>query len=205
MKATLLFDLGGVIMDIDRLRAVKAFQQLGMDNADDFFDPYCQRGLFLQLEQGLISPEEFRSAVRPLFSRNVSDEEIDAGLMKFLIGIPEERLLRLLDLRRAGCKVFLLSNTNPIMWNAFISSEFRKLGGDFSTYFDGGVTSFEAKCCKPDARIYQLAQQKLGIIPAETVFFDDGLANVEAARQLGFGAEHVTPENDFMTLTEKYL
>lgn len=205
MKATLLFDLGGVIMEIDRLRAVKAFQQLGMDNADDFFDPYCQRGLFLQLERGEISPAEFRDAVRQLFSRHVSDDEIDAGLMQFLIGIPVERLERLQALRRAGNKVFLLSNTNPIMWNAFISSEFRKLGGDISSYFDGGVTSFEAKCCKPDERIYRLAVQNLGIVPADTVFFDDGLTNVEAARALGFKAEHVTADSDFMSLTEKYL
>ncbi len=205
MKETLLFDLGGVIMDIDRMRAVRAFDKLGMENADAFFDPYCQRGLFLQLEQGHISPAEFRDAVRPLFSRVVNDDEIDAGLMQFLIGIPVERLERLAALRRAGRRVYLLSNTNPIMWNAFIAEEFGKLGGDISAYFDGGVTSFEAKCCKPDARIYRLAEHKLGLKPEETVFFDDGLTNVEAARALGFKAEHVTAENDFMTLTEKYL
>lgn len=205
MKETLLFDLGGVIMDIDRLRAVKAFEQLGMQNADAFFDPYCQRGLFLQLEQGAISPDEFRAAVRPLFSRSVTDDEIDAGLMQFLIGIPSQRLERLQALRSAGHKVCLLSNTNPIMWNAFIAEEFGKLGGDFSRYFDGGVTSFEAKCCKPDAQIYRLAEQKLGLIPEHTVFFDDGLANVEAARALGFKAVHVTAQCDFMSLTEKYL
>ena len=205
MKATLLFDLGGVIMEIDRLRAVKAFQRLGMADADAFFDPYCQRGLFLQLEQGAITPDEFRNAVRPLFSQAISDSEIDDGLMQFLIGIPAERLQRLQALRQSGCRVFLLSNTNAIMWNAFISSEFRKLGGDFSTYFDGGVTSFEAKCCKPDSRIYRIAAEKLGLNPSETVFFDDGMANVEAARALGFQAEHVTADNDFMTLTAKYL
>lgn len=196
-----MFDLGGVIMDIDRSRAVRAFAELGMADADSFFDPYLQRGYFLQLEQGLISPEEFRSSVRPLFGRPVSDEEIDRGLDRFLIGIPDERLRRLKALRRAGYGVYLLSNTNPIMWNGFILNEFRKLGGDISDYFDGVQTSFSAKICKPDPRIFRLAAEKFGITPESTTFFDDGPANCRAALQLGFKAELVNEHNNFMKLT----
>lgn len=201
MTKNLLFDLGGVIMDIDRLRAVKAYKNLGMTDADSFFDPYLQRGYFGQLEAGQITPEEFRRDIRPLFSRPVSDEEIDRGLFEFLLGIPAERLKRLADLRRAGHGVYLLSNTNAIMWHGSILPEFRKLGGDISDYFDGIVTSFAVGCCKPDARIFNHAAKTLAINPAETTFFDDGPANVEAAKALGFHAELVSAERDFMTLT----
>lgn len=189
-------------MDIDRSRAVSAFAELGMADADSFFDPYLQRGYFLQLEQGLISPEEFRACVRPLFGRPVSDEEIDRGLDRFLIGIPAERLERLRALRRAGHGVYLLSNTNPIMWNGFILNEFRKLGGDISDYFNGVVTSFNAKVCKPDARIYRMAAEQFGIAPESTTFFDDGPANCSAAEQLGFKVRLVDERNNFMKLTE---
>lgn len=202
MTQSLLFDLGGVIMDIDRMRAVRAYEALGMADADRFFDPYLQRGYFLQLEEGAISPEEFRAAVRPLFSRPVTDEEIDKGLFQFLLGIPEERLRRLAELRAEGYKVYMLSNTNRIMWDGAILPEFRKLGGDISDYFDGVVTSFTVGCCKPDARIYRYAAEHLGLNPAETTFFDDGPANVEAARELGFRAELVTARRDVMALTE---
>lgn len=201
MTKNLLFDLGGVIMEIDRNRAVKAFSELGMADADAFFDPYLQRGHFLQLEQGAVSPEQFRAAVRPLFASPVSDDVMDHALEKFLIGIPVERLERLKELRRAGHNVYMLSNTNMIMWNGFIAAEFRKLGGDVNDYFDGIVTSFEAKVCKPERRIFEYTVEKLGIEPAETTFFDDGEANVEAARRFGMKAELVTPANDFMTLT----
>lgn len=203
MTRDLLFDLGGVIMDICRSRAVDAFRELGMADADSFFDPYLQRGYFGQLEAGQISADRFRREIRPLFSRPVTDAEIDAGLCRFLVGIPEERLRRLSDLRTAGHRVFMLSNTNPIMWDAYILPEFAKLGGDVSDYFDGIVTSFEAGCCKPDARIFSYAVTRLGLTPSETTFFDDGQGNVDAARALGFLAETVSdaPGHTFMDLT----
>lgn len=189
-------------MDIDRSHAVRAFERLGMKDADAFFDPYLQRGYFLQLEEGKLTPEEFRNEIRPLFDRTVTDEEIDKGLYEFLLGIPEERLERLTELRRAGYKTYMLSNTNEIMWHGAILSQFRKLGGAVGDYFDGIVTSFGVGCCKPDPRIYEYAEKFLHIEPSETTFFDDGPVNVEAARALGFKAVHITPDHDFMRATE---
>lgn len=189
-------------MNIDRSQAVNAFSRLGMADADAFFDPYQQRGLFGLLEEGQISEERFYAEVKPMFAKPVTNEEIDRGLFEFLRGIPAERLERLADLRRAGYKVFMLSNTNPIMWCGYILPEFKKLGGDISVYFDGVVTSFSVGCCKPDRRIFDYTAKHLGINPAETTFYDDGPANVEAARKFGYHAEHVTAENNFMKLTQ---
>lgn len=203
MTPSLMFDLGGVIIDIDRNRAVESFRRLGMKTARDFFDPYRQQGHFLLLEEGAVTPAQFRNNIRPLFSRPVTDNEIDRGLFDFLIGIPEQRLSRLADLRRQGHRVYLLSNTNAIMWTGAILPEFTKLGGDINDYFDGIITSFQARCCKPDARIFHLACSRFGIEPAETTFFDDSAANVNAARALGFRAELVDPQNDFMSLTSR--
>lgn len=189
-------------MNIDRLQAVNAFSRLGMKDADSFFDPYQQRGLFGLLEEGKISAKEFRRDVKPLFNRDVTDEEIDRGLFEFLRGIPEERLIRLEALRQAGHGVYLLSNTNPIMWDGYILPEFTKLGKNFNAYFDGDVESFRVGMCKPHADIFRYTLKSLNLDPAETTFFDDGAANVEAARKCGLHAEHVTPENDFMSLTK---
>lgn len=203
MTEALLFDLGGVIMDIDRMRAVRAFEELGMPDADAFFDPYRQRGILGDLEAGQISEKEFLDAVRPMFTRPVTDGEIVNGLCRFLIGIPAERLERLKALRAAGYRVGLLSNTNPIMWNAFILPEFMKLGGDISDYFDDVVTSFEAGCCKPDPVIFNLALERMAITPGETTFYDDGRGNLQEAARLGLHTELVDnadPARSFMTL-----
>lgn len=188
LTANLMFDLGGVIMDIDRSRCVAYFDTLGMDGADDFFDAYTQKGPFLLLESGQITPEEFRDMMRQKLPAGVTDPQIDRGLSLFLCGIPEYRLNLLRHLRQTGHKVWLLSNTNPIMWHNDILPEFRRQGLEISDYFDGTVTSFDAKICKPDRRIYEYALEKFGIKAAETTFFDDGPANVEAARACGMNA-----------------
>ena len=113
------------------------------------------------------------------------------------MGIPLHRLQALRDLRRRGFGIYLLSNTNPIMWRGVIASEFGKEGQRREDYFDGMVTSFDAKAAKPDARIFEYTAAELDIDPAETLFFDDSMTNVEAARACGFQAVHVAPGTEF--------
>lgn len=192
----LLFDLGGVIMDIDRNRCVTAFNELGMRGADDFLGVYGQKGDFLALERGDIDADEFRRRIRPLFDHEVTDEEIDAAFCRFLIGIPRHRLEALRKLRqRYG--VYLLSNTNPIMMESFIAEQFRQEGLEMADYFDGMVMSYKARCYKPDREIFDYTARYCGIDPAETLFLDDSQANVEAGRRAGYLGAHVAPGEEF--------
>ena len=187
-------------MDLDRNRCVEAFKELGMADADEFLGVYGQKGDFLALERGEIDAPEFRSRIRPMFSRPVTDAQIDEAFDKFLLGIPLKRLQDLRALRRGGYKVYLLSNTNPIMMEGFIANEFRKEGLEMRDYFDGAVCSYIAKCYKPEPEIFEYTCRHCGIKPEETLFFDDSQANVEAARALGFQAETVAPGTEFMDI-----
>lgn len=199
MIKNLLFDLGGVIMDIRREDCVAAFERLGMGDADAFFDPYTQTGPFGDLEEGKTSPDEFRAEMRPHIGTEVSDAQIDDALNHFLVGIPVRRLRELEELHgRYG--MYLLSNTNPIMWNSKIDSEFRKDGHDRGYYFDGMVTSFASKAVKPGKKIFDDVVSLYGIRPEETLFFDDSPANVEAARRYGYQAVLVRPGDEFAEL-----
>lgn len=204
MIKNLLFDLGGVIMDIEKERCIDAFQQLGLKDAASFFGDFGQKGPFMLIEEGRITPEEFHAAIREMMPVKVSDKEMDNAFIRFLIGIPVERL-RLLESLRRRYKIFLLSNTNPIMWNSFIASEFRKDGHDINYYFDGVVTSFEAKALKPDAKIYQYTIEKLDIRPDETIFFDDSQKNLDAACLQQFKTCLVAPDTDICTLIPQLL
>ncbi len=199
MIKNLLFDLGGVIMDIRRLNCVASFERLGMKDADSFLGEYSQKGPFLQLEEGAISEAEFRTAVRQFIDGEVSDEQIDSAFCDFLVGIPKYRLEQLRELKKQY-GIYMLSNTNSIMWHSRIAEDFRQEGLEREDYFDGIVTSFEARSIKPDAKIFHTVVEKLGIKPEETLFLDDSQKNLDAAAVLGFQTLLVTPGSEFFEL-----
>ncbi len=199
MIRNLLFDLGGVIMDIRRERCIEAFRDLGMAEPGQFLGEYVQAGPFGALEAGEITPAQFRDELRRYLPSGTTDTQIDVAFERFLIGVPVHRL-QALERLRERYRLFLLSNTNEIMWNSMIAAEFRKEGHDIAHYFDGTLTSFEARSMKPDAAIFRIAEQKFGIKPGETLFLDDSASNTEAAAALGFAVMTVPPGSEFMTL-----
>lgn len=185
MIRNLLFDLGGVIMDIKKERCVAAFEALGLRDAKSYFGDFAQQGPFAKIEAGEIGPDEFHRVLHAELPEGVTDRQIDEAFCRFLTGIPVERLKALRKLRR-NYKIYMLSNTNPIMWRSTIREEFTKEGLTREDYFDGMVTSFNAKSMKPDRRIFDYAVEHLGIKPEETLFIDDSQANLDAAARLGF-------------------
>lgn len=202
LQPVLLFDLGGVITDIKRERCAEAFRRLGMPDPDAFLGEYAQKGPFLQLEEGALTSGQFRNEIRALIPHEVTDAQIDEAFVQFIVGIPVDRLRKLEELHRRY-PLYVLSNTNPIMWNTVLASEFRKDGHDINYYFDGIVTSFEAKCCKPDARIFEEVLGKFNLVPEQVTFFDDSQANCDAARALGFKAVWVDTTRDFSKLVDE--
>lgn len=204
MIRNILFDLGGVIMDIRRSDCIEAFRKLGMAHPEQFLGEYVQSGPFMGIENGSVTPAQFRAEMRSHLRDGITDDEIDRAFEAFLVGIPEHRLDALKQLRRKGYKICLLSNTNPIMWDGKISEEFRK-GGESGpeAYFDGMVRSYEAKVMKPDPRIFHIAAKTCGIEPSETIFIDDSQTNLDAASREGFATLLVAPGQEFTTLLEE--
>lgn len=202
----LLFDLGGVIMDIKRECCVDALTKLGVENADEMLGLYVQSGDFLRLENGSISAEEFRNSLRSQIKdgRKVSDREIDEALNAFLLGIPLRRLVALRELHKRY-KIYLLSNTNPIMYYSEIARQFMQEGKTIDDYFDGQVVSFLAGSNKPDRKIFEYAIDHLGITPEETLFIDDSQHNLDAASALGFATALVPPGREFEDILSRML
>lgn len=204
MIKNLLFDLGGVIMDIRRQNCVEAFKRLGMDDPDMFLGEYVQSGPFEGIENGSYTIDRFHAELRPYLHEGVTDEQIDDAFGEFLIGIPEHRLSALEQLHQTY-RMYMLSNTNPIMWNNGIDRNFRRLGHDINYYFDGIAKSFEVRAMKPAPEIFQYVIDTFGIRPDETIFFDDSATNLHAASQFGFHVILATPGAEFATLLSDYL
>lgn len=189
-------------MDIRRTNCVSAFKELGMPDPDCFLGEYVQSGPFGALESGLMSPNEFRTEIRKFLPTETTDEQIDSALNKFLVGIPPHRLEKLRQLREKY-GIYMLSNTNPIMWNRDIDKAFRQENLTVYDYFDGIVTSFEAKCMKPQEDIFRYAVEKYGLNPETTLFIDDSQKNLDAAAALGFRTLLVPPGTEFSDLLAK--
>jgi putative hydrolase of the HAD superfamily len=109
------FDLGGVVIALSYEQAVKRFEEIGLCDARKHLDAFCQKGIFGDLEKGMISPEEFRAELSLLVGHELSHEECRYAWHGYVEAVPQKNLQMLLRLRKLGYKVCLLSNTNPYM------------------------------------------------------------------------------------------
>ena len=199
----IIFDLGGVVIDLRREDAVAALQALGLENADSLLGLYRQEEPFLGIETGRITVGEFFETIRKQCP-GATDVEITEAFNRFLVGIPKERLQRLRQLREKGYRLYVLSNTNPIMYNSWIAEHFRQEGYTINDYFDGIVCSFQELTCKPDPEIFSTVVRRYRLDPAETLMLDDSQANCESARSIGLSALQIgkDPEAGMIAITE---
>ncbi len=198
----ILFDLGGVLIDLDRSKSVDAFKKLGFDNIDDFLGDYGQKGPFLALEEGKFTEAEFYNAVREHIP-NASDKEIADAFMQFLQGLPVEKLKMVRNLKEKGYRTMMLSNTNPVMFGPICETYFKQEGLDINAYFDDIFLSYELGCIKPDEKIYKRLIEKSGINPSETLFIDDSKANLDTAVTIGFETFLAPQYSDFSHIFEE--
>ncbi|MDR3061602.1 MAG: HAD family phosphatase [Dysgonamonadaceae bacterium] len=188
----IVFDLGGVIITLDHERAVKRFLEIGVDNARELLDPYHQKGIFLDLEEGKLSREGFYDALRKEADKNIPNENIDYGWFGFLKETPDYKLEMLEQLKKRY-NLFLLSNTNPIIMSWARTGDFSGKGKSIEDYFDKLYLSYEIGITKPDKKIFDYLIADSGIDPKETLFIDDGAANIEAGKT--FGMKTYQPKN----------
>ena len=195
----LLFDQGGVIVDIERDRCLEELRRLGMETPERVVGLYKQDGPFLALENGAITLDEFHDELRPLMPSGFTNEQMDYAFSSFIVGIPLHRLQALRQLRKRY-KTYILSNTNPLMFEGVIARNFAQEGLDVNAYFDGVTVSYLAHSNKPDRKIFDYAIATMGIVPEETLFFDDGQENLDAASRLGFKTALVEPGCEFIDI-----
>ena len=196
----IIFDLGGVILDIDFGRTEKAFTELGVENFKDLFGLGHASSFFKDHEAGRISDDEFIASLIRL-----TEKSYDAGAVKkaynaLLISFPPERIEFLKKLR-SRYRLFLLSNTNGIHFNAFqkiYNEAFNN--GSFDALFEKAYYSHLTGIRKPNKQAYEYVLKESNLNPAETLFIDDALVNVEAARDVGMQAIHLTSGKTILNL-----
>lgn len=199
----IVFDLGGVLLDLDRQAAVDKFIELGYSQADDLLDPYRQKGIFLQLEKGEVTPEELYEYIQRQTDVPISPEQINEALCKFLVGLPEYKLDMLRELKQ-DYNIYMLSNTNAIMFPYVAKTYFTQQGLGLEDYFDRTFLSYEMDCVKPDEKIYTKMLSEGGFKAQESLFIDDASANIAIAKELGFYTYLAKPKEDFRKIFKQY-
>ena len=197
----IIFDLGGVILNIDPQLTIDAFRKLGWQDFYDESQRSLNRELFHDFEQGSASPEAFRNNVRKMIPHQITDSEIDDAWSAMILDIPEERINYLEELKKKY-RIFLLSNTSEIHRIKFHRNFEDHFGYSFHDLFEHNFYSHEMGLRKPNPEIYLRALNEANLIPEETLFIDDMPENIEAAKLLGMNALHILPGSLLAMLPE---
>ena len=187
-----IFDLAGVIINLDLERDTKALNYIGLPDFEGCIQQPEIAVPTLSYLNGLMSEQDYCDTIRPLCREGISDEDILWAMDDVLDIIPESRIQMLLELRKRH-KVYLLSNIYDRGWQ-IASNAFRKHGVEPEDCFDQLFLSHEMQLAKPDPRIFQAVIDATGISPEETIFFDDSRSNIATAKSMGFQA-HLAPMN----------
>ena len=185
MIKNIVFDFGGVIVNLLRERAIQRFSDMGVTNAAELLDPYHQRGVFLEVENGSINAEEFCEKLTSICKKTIDYKSAEWGWLGFMGDVPMKRL-QLINSLRQKYNVYVLSNINPFVMGWARSNEFSGDGHKLDDYVDQIFTSYEIKAMKPSREIFSYMIDSTGLLPEETIFLDDGEKNVAAAKEMGF-------------------
>ena len=196
---TLIFDLGGVLVNLDLEQCILNFKQLGLKNFEPLMGQFGQKGFFLEFEKGKISIEQFRNQIRKLTDQSITDAQIDQAWSSFLCDIPNQKLEMLLELKKKF-RLLLLSNTNPLHIEGAVPVEFAKVGKKISDIFEKCYLSYEMGMAKPSPKIFEALLVDAGVKPEECLFLDDGIKNIEQANKLNIQTYLVDPNEDLSFL-----
>jgi len=199
--STLIFDLGGVLINLDLPQCIQNFKDLGLQNFEQHLSLFGQKGFFLQFEKGQISIPEFRAEIRKICPNPLSDAQIDTAWCSFLCDIPSQKMEMLLELKKKF-RLLLLSNTNKLHIEVSTAGEFAKIGKKITDVFDKCYYSYAMGMAKPDADIFEAVLTDAGVTANECLFLDDGPKNTEQAAKLGIQTYLVDINEDLSFLLD---
>lgn len=196
----IIFDLGGVILNLDYHKTVESFAKLGVNDVQNLFSQKKQVDVFNQFETGQISPEEFRGFVESYSGLDLNSGEIDSAWNDMLLDLPVARF-QLLQNIATQKRIFLLSNTNAIHMNWFSNYTNQLLGKNaFFDAFEVAYLSHEVKMRKPNVEIFEFVISENNLNPEKTLFIDDSEQHIIGAKKTGLQTHWLQPGEDILQL-----
>jgi putative hydrolase of the HAD superfamily len=200
---TIIFDLGGVLYDIDVNRTAQEFAKMGVENMQALHQSFTEGRIYEGLDSGKCNPSEFHEKIREISGVDLSDQQIDHAWNSLLVRFPEHRVKLLLGLRE-HYRIMLLSNTNAIHYEYYSARFLQDYGFAFDNLFDMAFLSYKLGMRKPEQSIYRYVIENGKLVPQQTVFIDDLYENTEAAKKSGLQAIQLDGFGDVSELFDGY-
>lgn len=198
-RKAIIFDMGGVLVDLDIEGCKAAFKSLlGFERIDEIIDPCHQKGIYGLLEEGAITADDFRRMVLEESRPGSAAADVDLAMYHILKGIDSYKA-ELLTRLSASYDLYLLSNNNSIC--IVRSSEiFKDAGIPLDKIFIRCFLSYEMKSLKPSECFYKEVMSQIGIPASRMLFIDDSQRNVDGAVAAGLPAVYYAPGSDLSAL-----
>lgn len=204
MIKAIIFDMGGVLVDLDIEDCKKVFKEtLGYNDIDQIIDACHQKGIYGDLEEGTLSAEEFRSIVLADSRPGSTPEMVDEAMSHILVGIQPYKVQMLKKLAQEY-DLYMLSNNNAICL-PYSRAMFAEAGIPLEDIFKKCFFSFEMKALKPSAAFYKAVVEQIGLPEEEMFFIDDSQRNVDGSIAAGLPAVYYEPGTDLEALISGVL
>lgn len=193
MTKAVMFDLGGVLVDLDASICIENFKtRAGFETITDYLDVCHQKGMISDLEEGVISVDEFYEQCLAHCRPGATREDIRESFCSLLRGMQPYKGELLRALYAKGYRLYALSNNNPITMEV-IAAQIAEGGAPMDKYFSGVFISSEMKLLKPGPEIFRAAIAATGFEPGEIFYVDDSRRNVDGALAVGLDAAWYDP------------
>jgi putative hydrolase of the HAD superfamily len=191
---TIIFDLGGVVINLDYYKTTRAFEALGLANFGEMYSQAAQTGLFDDFEKGKSSVPYFLNKLIDFLPTGTTANQVVEAWNAMILDFPKENL-QLLEALKLSHKTFLLSNTNEIHIQKV--HQHLQLVSPHKTlhpYFEKVYFSSDIGMRKPDAEIFEFVLNENKLDPTKTLFIDDTEQHILGAKKLGIQTYHLGKE-----------
>lgn len=196
----LIFDLGGVIINLDIPKTIEEFNKLSPKPFQAVYTQLQQYPLFDAFDKGHVSEDDFFNDLKRITESSASIAELKYAWDAMLLDFPKHRLDQLSQLK-TNYRLFLLSNTNETHIHTFERDLFRQHGyQNLESFFEKVYYSCRIGMRKPDKEIFDFVLQENKLNPSETLFIDDSPQHAEGAGKTGIQSYLLEKNKEFSDL-----
>lgn len=199
----IIFDLGGVIINLDINKTISEFNKLSKKPFESVYTQLQQMPMFDLFDKGQISETDFFSELKQAIDTDASLSQLRCAWDAMLLDFPIHRL-ELLKQLKPTYRLFLLSNTNETHVETFEADLYKQHGlKNLEPFFEKVYYSCRVGMRKPDTEIFDFVLTENKLNPTETIFIDDSPQHIEGALKTGIRAKFLQKNREVSDLIKE--